>query len=475
VKPTVLDVKEKQETRYCIDEWLRDEQIKQALRLPNVGRIQPHYESRTEPIAVVGYGPSLQDTWEQVRDFKYVISCSGSHKFLVERGVIPSWHVEVDPRPHKVHLIGPPQPETEYLISSTCHKAVFDHLAGFNVKLWHVFDSTEDGRRLLPRGEWAITGGCDVGLRALTIAAFLGFRDLHVFGLDGSARDNRKHAAEHPNAIQKYAPCDYDGVTYFTTPGMLAAAQGLWHELDQLPKVRARFYGEGLIQHMARNYQRGQPVHPSLGDIVAFSEPELISSEYRELNARLHRENLAFGVGGGKHAKTVLKLCERIKTTSVLDYGCGKGYLAKSLDFPIWEYDPAIPGKDETPRPADLVVCTDVLEHIEPERIQFVLDDLRRVTRKVGFFVIHMAAAQKTLPDGRNTHLLQRDRKWWKKQLGKFFQVGQINEVGKELYVVVGPKAGIHSAKGKRYGHSLSQKGAPGTEAQGAGRQAQPG
>src|SRR5438046_3895011 len=173
----------KQDVHYCVPLWLRDAQIQYATQRITE-RIQPGAR-RAEPIAVVGFGPALRDTWEQVKSFQYVISCSGSHKFLVEHGIVPNWHVEVDPRPHKVALIGPPQPDTEYLIASACHKAVFDHLDGYNVKLWHIFDASDDGIRSLPAGEWAVTGGCDAGLRAMTIAGFLGFRDLHIFGMDG--------------------------------------------------------------------------------------------------------------------------------------------------------------------------------------------------------------------------------------------------------------------------------------------------
>jgi uncharacterized Rossmann fold enzyme len=433
-----LDAAEKQAVSYCIPLWLRDEQIKLAIARV-AGRIQA-YEGipRTESIAVVCYGPSLNDTWEKIKDFKHVITCSGAHRFLVDRGIVPTYHIEVDPRAHKVELIGPPDPAVEYLIASTCHPAVFDHLEGMNVKLWHVFDSQEEALRTLPRGEWALTGGCSVGLRALGIARFLGFVDLHVFGMDGSEGDSGKHAAEHPSQPKNHSVCEYDGVTYKTTPAMLEAARSTWHELDQMPGVRATFYGEGLVQHMARNY-KPNPIAKEKS-APGLRKPELISAEYADLNRKLHHDNLAYGVGGGKHADTVLKLAAAIKTTSILDYGCGKGYLAKAIPFPIWEYDPAVPGKEECPRPADLVVSTDVLEHIEPDRLVYVLDDLRRVTRKVAYLVIHTGPAQKALADGRNAHLIQQGAKWWTKRLSKFFKVGKVWKVGAELHVVVGRK-----------------------------------
>ena len=437
----MLDITETQKTSYCIPLWARDQQIAAAIARPGIGRLQPVLQARPEPVAVVNFGPSLNDTWEQIKGFQYVISCSGSHKFLVERGIIPTWHVDVDPRPHKVQLIGPPQAKTIYLIASTCHSAVFDHLTGHQVLLWHVFDTAQEGLRVLPAGEWAVTGGCSVGLRTLTIAGFLGFRDLHVFGMDGCEGATGKHAAAHPNQPKGHAIVEYDGVEYRTTPGMLAAAQTTWHELDQMPAVKATFYGEGLVQAMAKHYvpapkQSSKP----FANVVGFRKPVLISPEYVALNATLHRTNAAYGVGGAKHAETVLNLAESIKARSVLDYGCGKSELAKALPFGICEYDPAIPGKQDSPRPADLVTCTDVLEHIEPDMLNDVLNDLRRCVLKVGYFTIHTGPAQKTLPDGRNTHLSQHPRSWWEQKLSKGFEVGKIIENGPVLTVIVGRK-----------------------------------
>ena len=147
-----LDITKAQEVSYCIPLWLRDEQIIQNIARSEVGRIEPHHDLRTDPCAIVCYGPSLNDTWKQVQDFQYIFSCSGSHKFLLERGIVPTWHVEVDPRVHKVELLGPPHPGVEYLVASTCHPQYFDHLKGFKVTLWHVFDNAEDGLRTLPPG-----------------------------------------------------------------------------------------------------------------------------------------------------------------------------------------------------------------------------------------------------------------------------------------------------------------------------------
>jgi len=126
----------------------------------------------------------------------------------------------------------------------------------------------------------------------------------------------------------------------------------------------------------------------------------------------------------------------------IVTHNCGKGQLARELPFAIWEYDPAIPDKQASPRPADLCVATDVLEHIEPEKLHFVLEDLRRCTLRVGYFVIHTRQSSKVLPDGRNTHLIQRGRIWWKKTLKKYFALVKDSIIEKPplLYCVVAKK-----------------------------------
>jgi len=437
-----LEIDKKLDVSYCIPLWLRDEQM--AVNIANVkGRLEPQYDKRTDEIAIVCFGPSLNDTWEEIKHFKYIMTTSGAHKFLLERGIVPTWQVEVDPRKHKLALLGTPHPNVEYLIASTCHPDYFAALNGFNVKLWHVFDPGDEAIRHLPQGEWALTGGCSAGLRALTVARFLGFRNMHIFGMDGSSGASGKHAAEHPSQAKQSFDTSYNGVTYQTTPGFLEAAKQTWHELDQMGDIVATFYGEGLVQAMAKDYvPKGRK-----GEIIAVQKEVCTTDEYRQLNTQLHKDKLEYGVGGGKHANTVIKLAESIKSHSILDYGCGKGYLAKAIPFPIWEYDPAIPTKATPPRAADLVVCTDVLEHIEPECLEAVLIDLHRVVLKIGYFIINTGPARKTYADGRNTHLLQEGRAWWEKRLSKYFKIGKIIEQGPLLIVLVGRKDAIKKKK----------------------------
>lgn len=142
----------------------------------------------------------------------------------------------------------------------------------------------------------------------------------------------------------------------------------------------------------------------------------LISEEYRRVNADIHQRKPHYGSVGHLNAKMVRDVLLAHQCKTLLDYGCGKGTLGaalRHLDIEIFEYDPSIPGKDQAPFPADLVACTDVLEHIEPDCLDEVLDDLARLSRKVLYLAVHTGPAAKHLPDGRNQHLIQQPPRWW--------------------------------------------------------------
>ena len=187
-----LDVNEKPNVGYCISNELRDQQI--LINIKKVkGRVESVETTTDEPIAIVGFGPSLNDTWEEIKKYKYVMTCSGAHKFLVERGIIPTYHLDLDPRPHKIGMLGEPQKQTQYLIASTIHPKYLDALEGFDVKLWHIFSNDE---LVLPKGEWMLSGGSSVGSRCMTLARFLGFKNQHIFGMDGSMTENNSHTTK---------------------------------------------------------------------------------------------------------------------------------------------------------------------------------------------------------------------------------------------------------------------------------------
>ena len=99
---------------------------------------------------------------------------------------------------------------------------------------------------------------------------------------------------------------------------------------------------------------------------------------------------------------------------------------------------PAFPDYGK-PRSADLVCCIDVLEHIEPTYLDAVLEELRAITVKRGFFSVHCRPAMKFLPDGRNAHLIQQPTSWWLPRLCQHFEISHLETVPNGFWVSVEP------------------------------------
>jgi hypothetical protein len=172
-----------------------------------------------------------------------------------------------------------------------------------------------------------------------------------------------------------------------------------------------------------------------------------ISDHYLEQQKRLHL-NPNYGVASLCFAPVVAKIIKATGCKSVSDYGAGKRRLTEGLgkegleDLTYFPYDPVFPEYGPA-KAADLVCCIDVLEHIEPELIDNVLDDLHGITRNLGFFSIHMGPAAKVLDDGRNAHLTQEPASWWLKRITNYFEVHHLethNMMGRGFWVIISRK-----------------------------------
>ena len=143
-----------------------------------------------------------------------------------------------------------------------------------------------------------------------------------------------------------------------------------------------------------------------------------ISPEYLAEQKRLHADPRGYGGRGDKWADQVVTIAAGVGAASVLDYGCGQGSLKRELErlnprLRVSEYDPAIPGKDGEPPFADLVVCTDVLEHVEEKFVDAVLMHLATLARRAVFVVVSTVPTEKTLSAGRQAHITLKPEKWW--------------------------------------------------------------
>lgn len=141
--------------------------------------------------------------------------------------------------------------------------------------------------------------------------------------------------------------------------------------------------------------------------------------DYRELLRELHRTKTW---GSSSTVPEMAHWCiDKFKVESLPDFGCGKGNVTGKLreTYPgitVLGYDPM----DETtslPDQIDMVFSKDVLEHAEPQMLEFVLSDLWQHTCKVQCHLIACHKAIHYLADGRNARLIIETPDWWQRLL----------------------------------------------------------
>jgi hypothetical protein len=151
----------------------------------------------------------------------------------------------------------------------------------------------------------------------------------------------------------------------------------------------------------------------------------LLSKGYRALLQQKHAAR-PWGGTGELWAPVIAPLfTAKDDVVTVLDFGCGRGtfkpaFLALRPGAIVDEYDPGVKGKDVLPPGRyDLVVCTDVMEHVEEEYVPAALQTIHDLTARWVFFNIVLELAGSKLPDGRNTHITIQPDRWWIAQVLK--------------------------------------------------------
>lgn len=157
----------------------------------------------------------------------------------------------------------------------------------------------------------------------------------------------------------------------------------------------------------------------------------LITPQYRDLNASLHATRADYGKRSIHHLPQLLKRFQ--PGDSVLDYGAGKNTLVPVLreqGYHATAYDPCVPDLADTLHDHGAfswIVCTDVLEHIEPDCLDEVLMDLWRRTFISAYIQIALRHDRtKNLPDGTNPHRIVETWDWWQQRLDPYFEVEQL-------------------------------------------------
>src|SRR3990167_9032059 len=392
-------------------------------------------------------GPSLADHLDEIKaksldpEHYFVVCSNMTGGYLLQNGIVSHAHFILDPQEKKKYDVTPGKVsrETQYWINVACHPSVFAELREQDIKPYgFLADFEKEGKAIqavkesmLPGqpGMMAIQGGTMAGLRAINLADALGFRSMQYYGFDAAVRISG-------NKVQPYAyekkrgeaiieiQCDRCDEKFDTTLIFQKQVNEFIEWQANMPWMSIEIIGGGLIAHYKKHLDDERAAKPQNG--------HRYSPEYAELQRQLHAEG-EYGVSGKHFIPSIFhiisQLAKRHGSVSVLDYGSARGDTMKAVRENMWlppcvsdrMYDPFVDEFSAEPDPADVLICTDVLEHVEPECTQAVLDHIQSLTRRVAFFSISLRKANKFLSDGRNAHINLRETEYWLREIRKRF------------------------------------------------------
>lgn len=198
--------------------------------------------------AIVGGGPSLGKNLECLRMRKehgqHIFAINNSWQYLVENGITPDFHVMLDARAENAAFV-PDSGKCYY--SSQCDPSVFEKAK--DVVLWN-----HNNTQKIVDGGLFVAGGSTAGLNAISIATMLGYRKIHIYGMDSSYDDDRHHAYEQDlNDNEKTMTVTVGGEEFHTAPWMAEQACQFSELYPQLLSMGCTItiHGEGLLPHMA--------------------------------------------------------------------------------------------------------------------------------------------------------------------------------------------------------------------------------
>lgn len=375
-------------------------------------------EAHDRVAVLCGGGPSLAEHLGEVAAWKgsgaAIFAANGVSRFLSGAGIIPDCQVIVDAQPSSAAFCAPVE-DCTYLASAVDPRTV---RAAYNPVLFHLnFEGIEENfpREKVERGGYALLGGgVSVGITMLTLAWALGYRTLHLYGYDSSNRDGATHAYSQPqNAYVPNMSVEWAGKTYHCSMPMKLQAEAFI-------KFAVQLQDEGVDLHV-----HGDGLLPAMWLIKPTTEREKYQKAwsfpgYREVSP------------GECSVPLFLKIAAPEDVT-IIDFGCGTGRAALKIrdatgcpvigmDFtdnsrdmeastlPFVQHDLTEP----IPIKAGIGYCSDVMEHIPPQYVQIVIQNIMESVPLCFFQIATFPDIQGEKVIGSPFHLSVHPFDWWK-------------------------------------------------------------
>lgn len=168
---------------------------------------------------------------------------------------------------------------------------------------------------------------------------------------------------------------------------------------------------------------------------------DLISENQKNAREAFYHSPFAYNNIITQFSPIVSELINNNKFSSVLEYGAHNTDLVTSLvldhEITLRCFDPAITQFTRRPEPAQMLVCIDFIEKVEPNFLENTLKDIASLTEQLALFVIQCGPAQNEYSDGRDINLIQDPLSLWLNRILDHFELDHLLKLEDDRYLLL--------------------------------------
>lgn len=387
-----------------------------------------------------GSGPSIRHDILDIRARQAqgakVFALNAAAKYLNDHGIHPDFQVMIDAKEESVGLIGPAK---QHLFGATVDPMCFALKPDATLFQLQVDDDDLQNEIdiLAPHEYSMMSTAVSVGLVSTVLTYTMGYRHLHFYGFDSSHDNNESHVVrQEMNDIVACMNVSFCGKEYVSSLPMKLQA-------ERFMQIANLLKGEGCELHM-----HGTGLLP---DMVRAPE-EMLSEKEKYLRMW---SMLSYRQDSPAERIVDTILAELKPTGRIVDFGCGTGRAAariaarghdvllvdfapncrdeEAADLPFIELDLSEP----MPLREKFGYCIDVMEHIPPDQVDGVIQNIMGSASKV-FFQISTVDDRMGAIIGRSLHLTVQPHAWWREKfaaLGYFVSWQEMQDIASSFVV----------------------------------------
>lgn len=212
--------------------------------------------SHNIPLYIVCSGASLAETWEELRDAEGDIwALNAAFDWLKNKGIRPDWGVSLAPENAILNYFETMGGLDKFLFASQTHPDLVERAVsrGAGVQLWHT--KHPDEWDMPERKGPLIYGGGTVGSRSIDLAYALGYREVHILGMDASCSYDGMFSVDRPicDDLRKVVHTYFiNGRPFIATPSHARQVEDFAAVLKPLTGMNVTLYGDGMLQWSQR-------------------------------------------------------------------------------------------------------------------------------------------------------------------------------------------------------------------------------